>query len=76
VFRGAETVASRAMSFARPSAALRPVLVNGAAGVVVTVNGRPVSVIGFTVVDGKVVAIDALSDPERIRHLDLSAVGA
>jgi RNA polymerase sigma-70 factor (ECF subfamily) len=76
VLRGAETVAKRAMSFARPSAVLRPVLVNGAAGVVVTINDRPVSIIGFTVVDGKVVAIDALADTARIRRLDLSALSA
>ena len=75
VVRGAETVAKRAMTFARPDAVLRPVLVNGAAGVVATMNGRPFSVMGFTVADGKVVAIDVLADPERIDRLELSALG-
>jgi RNA polymerase sigma factor (sigma-70 family) len=69
--RGASEVASRAISFSLPGATLRPVLVNGAAGVVVVVDGQPFSVMGFTVTDGKVVAIDVLSDPERIRRLDL-----
>src|SRR5918994_5014893 len=74
VVRGASTLASRAVAFAQPVAVLRPVLVNGAAGVVVTLDGRPVSVMGFTVTDGKIVAVDVLSDPERIRRLDLSAL--
>ena len=53
---------------------LRPALVNGAAGVVVMLDGRPFSVMGFTVVDGRIVAIDALADPERIERLDLAAI--
>jgi hypothetical protein len=30
---------------------------------------------GFTVTDGKIVAIDALADPERLHKLDLSVLG-
>jgi RNA polymerase sigma-70 factor (ECF subfamily) len=40
-----------------------------------TVDGRPVSVIGFTVIEGKIVAIDGLADPERLSRLDLTALG-
>jgi RNA polymerase sigma factor (sigma-70 family) len=72
VTRGAEQVASRAISFAQPNAVVRPVLVNGAAGVVAMVDDEPVSVMGFTVRAGKIVSIDVLVDPERIRELDLS----
>jgi RNA polymerase sigma-70 factor (ECF subfamily) len=46
---------------------LRPALTNGAAGVVVTVRGRPFVVMGFTVTEGKIVAIDVIADPERVR---------
>jgi RNA polymerase sigma factor (sigma-70 family) len=74
VVRGAPAVAGRALAFALPSAIVRPALVNGAAGVVVTVRGRPFSVMGFTVTDGKIVEIDALADPERLRRLDLAAL--
>ena len=74
VVRGAENVASRAVTFALPRAQLRPVRVNGEAGVVVTVNGHVVSILGFTVRDGRILAIDALADPDRLRELDLSAV--
>jgi RNA polymerase sigma-70 factor (ECF subfamily) len=74
VVHGAEAVAGRALTFANPRATLRPVLVNGAAGVLVTVNGHRTGVIGFTVQGGHIVAIDALADPERLRNLDLGAL--
>ena len=74
--RGAAEVAGRAITFSLPHATLRPVLVNGAAGVVVLVNGTPFSVMGFTVVAGKVASIDVLADPDRLRELDLTALAA
>ena len=42
----------------QPDYAVTPALVNGAAGVVVTVAGRPFAVMGFTVAEGKIVEID------------------
>jgi RNA polymerase sigma-70 factor, ECF subfamily len=72
VLRGAEAVAGQALMFAGPSRQLRPALINGAAGAVVTIEGRPVSVMGFTIKDGKILAIDALGDPERLSRLDLT----
>jgi RNA polymerase sigma-70 factor (ECF subfamily) len=74
MLHGAAAVASGALMVARPSALERPALVNGAAGVVVTVGGLPVAVIGFTVSRGKIVEIDAIADPERLRRLDLSVL--
>jgi len=71
IVRGAQTVASRAIMFAQPSATLVPALVNGSAGVVVTVEGRPVTVMAFTVSGGRIVAIDALNDADRVGRLDL-----
>jgi RNA polymerase sigma factor (sigma-70 family) len=72
--RGAAEVARRALTFAQLSSYLRPALVNGAAGVVVAPRGRPFSVMAFTVKGGRIVAIDSLSDPERLRQLDLPAL--
>ena len=46
----------------------------GAAGAVIFVKGRPVSVMAFIVREGKVVAIDTLADSARIARLDLSAL--
>ena len=74
VLHGAAAVAGRAVMFDQPSALVRPALVNGAAGVVVTVGGRPVSVLGFTVSRGKIVEIDAIADPERLLRLDLAVL--
>ncbi len=72
--RGAEAVAKSALSFARGQEPFvtRPALVNGAAGGVVFREGRPIAVLGFTVNDGKIVAIDILADPGRVRELDLA----
>ena len=69
--RGAETVAARALTFARLAPYVRPALVNGAAGVVVTPPEGVFSVLGFTVAGGRIVEIDALVDPERLKRLDL-----
>jgi RNA polymerase sigma factor (sigma-70 family) len=69
VFHGAAAVARQALLGAFPAAQLHPALVNGAAGVVITVRGRPFAVMGFTVAEGKIVAIDAIADPERARRI-------
>ena len=75
VLRGREEVAGQALTGPRFARWVRPVLVNGAAGVVAVHQGRPLSVMAFTVTGGKIVAIDVLMDPERLAALDLSAVG-
>jgi RNA polymerase sigma-70 factor (ECF subfamily) len=49
-------------------------LVNGAVGAVVLPHGEPFAVLGFTVSNGKIVEIDVVADPERLRHLDLTAL--
>lgn len=75
VVRGAAAVAGQAIRFALPHAELVPALVNGAAGVVVTVRGRPRSVMGFVVADGKIVEIAALADPDRVGRIAAPALG-
>ena len=69
VTRGAAAVAGQALIGALPAARLHPALVNGAAGVVISVRGRPFAVMGFTVAGGKIVEIDAIADPERVRRI-------
>jgi Sigma-70, region 4 len=71
VLRGPQAVAAQALLFADRWRIAHPALVNGAAGVVITVDGKPVSIMGFTVVNDRIIAIDALADPERIGALDL-----
>lgn len=69
VIRGAAAVARNARLGANPAAELHPVLVNGAAGVVVTVRGRPINVMAFTVSGGKIIEIDVIAGPERVRRI-------
>jgi RNA polymerase sigma factor (sigma-70 family) len=75
VLRGARAVAEQALAFAQRAPYGRPALVNGAAGVVVAAGARLIAVMGFTVTDGKITEIDILADPERLRHVDLTALG-
>jgi len=72
---GPEAVASRAMTYASLAPWVRPALVNGVAGVVVTPPDGLFSVMAFTVRGGRVVAIDALADPERLADLDIARLG-
>jgi RNA polymerase sigma factor (sigma-70 family) len=69
VFHGAVAVANQAVIGALPGAQLHPALINGTAGVVITVHGRPYAVMGFTVAQGKIVEIDAIADPDRVRRI-------
>jgi RNA polymerase sigma factor (sigma-70 family) len=74
---GAAAVAGQALTglaSALRAAHLRPALVNGAAGVVVTRRGQPLAVMGFTVADGKIVEINAIADPERVRRIAAAVV--
>jgi RNA polymerase sigma factor (sigma-70 family) len=72
--QGAEAVAGRAITFARPGAEARPVLVNGEAGILAAPGGRPVALMAFTVAHGKVVRINVINDRARLAEMDLSAV--
>ena len=69
--RGARAVAEQTLTFSVLSPFVRPALVNGTAGVVVAPHGRPFAVMGFTLRRGKIVEIDVLADPARLRRLDL-----
>jgi RNA polymerase sigma-70 factor (ECF subfamily) len=70
--RGAAAVAGQALTFRRAGAGPstpHPVVVNGAAGVLVTRDGRPQALFAFTVTAGHIAAIDILTDPERLARL-------
>ncbi|MET7703238.1 RNA polymerase sigma factor SigJ [Streptomyces sp. NPDC005485] len=74
--RGAEAVAGQAVMFRSVAVSSRLVLVNGSVGVVTMLDGKPMGVMGVTVADGRIVAVDILADPERLARLDLSALEA
>jgi RNA polymerase sigma factor (sigma-70 family) len=71
VVRGAGEVAARATMAAGPRAGtvLHPVLVDGVPGVLITVGGRPVTVMAFTVADGAIAAIRVLTAPDRLAQV-------
>ena len=75
MLRGARAVAENASTARKLARFVRPALINGSAGVVVTIHGQVFSVMGFTVADGRIVAIDVLYDPERLAALDLTPLG-
>jgi RNA polymerase sigma factor (sigma-70 family) len=76
--RGAADVARQAMAFRALAPGARPATVNGAAGIVVFAGDQPFAVLGFTFEGtdraARIAEIDILLDPERLEHLDLSAV--
>ncbi len=74
--QGAASVARLARSYAGSDREVRAATVNGAAGAVIFIAGRPASVMGFVVGGGRIRAIDVLVDPARIAKLELRAPGA
>ncbi|HEX4692131.1 MAG TPA: sigma-70 family RNA polymerase sigma factor [Solirubrobacteraceae bacterium] len=70
--RGAEAVLRQARMFAQLGLEMRRALVNGAVGAVTMRDGKPFSVGAITVRGGRIVAMDFLADPERLRALDLT----
>ena len=71
VVRGASAVAGRAVFFAGPDRTTHDVWVDGHPGVVVTVGSDVVAIMRFAVLDDRVVAVDAVVDPARLRHLEV-----
>ncbi|MFI6157053.1 sigma-70 family RNA polymerase sigma factor [Kitasatospora sp. NPDC051170] len=74
VLAGAATVAGQAVLWGKLSPFARPALVNGTAGaVVIGDNGRALSIMAFTVVEGSITSIEVITDQERLAAMDLSA---
>jgi RNA polymerase sigma-70 factor (ECF subfamily) len=70
--RGAHQVAGGAVAFRQDGRESRPVLVNGAVGIVALADGRPISVFEATFVDGRIATISITADPERAAAMDLT----
>jgi RNA polymerase sigma factor (sigma-70 family) len=68
--RGAAAIAGQARSYAHLET--RPVLINGAAGIAAFLHGELLSIGAVTVRNGRIVELDFLADPERLRLLDLT----
>jgi RNA polymerase sigma factor (sigma-70 family) len=72
IFRGAQAVAEQSRDI--PGAEIRLALVNGAAGAVILVRGRPYAVMGFVIRGGQIVEIDAIADPVRVMRIAAGVV--
>jgi hypothetical protein len=54
---------------ARPAAQVLPALVNGTAGVVIMSGGRPFAIMAFTISEDRIIEIDSIGDPDRVKKL-------
>jgi RNA polymerase sigma-70 factor (ECF subfamily) len=69
VIRGAAKVAAQATRAARPDAVTHPALVDGVAGILITAGGQPITIIAFTVTEGAITVMRALTDPDRLAQV-------
>ncbi len=67
---GAEAVARGAGNFRGGAGRAEPVIVNGGAGLLVRFPARSI-VAAFSVAKGRIVAIDVIADPAKLRGLDI-----
>ncbi len=74
LMRGAAAAAGRALTGARFAQVTLPALINGAAGVVVAAEGMPISLLAFTITNGKIAEVDVIDDPGRIAEADLTVL--
>lgn len=76
--RGAEAVASQALSGLAPalrSVELRPVFIRGAVGIIVSRQGRPITVMSFVLEHDKITEIDAITERERVQAIEAATSG-
>ncbi|MGH7435642.1 MAG: sigma-70 family RNA polymerase sigma factor [Polyangiaceae bacterium] len=72
--RGVARVARLALGGGKTGGSVVHVLVNGAAGALIVEGGQLVTVMAFTVSDGRIVAIEGIMDRDRLRRIDLGAL--
>jgi RNA polymerase sigma-70 factor, ECF subfamily len=70
--RGATAVAARGIIGLRSAQVSLPALINGAVGVIQAAEGRPISLLAFTITGAKIVAIDLIDAPDRIAEADVA----
>jgi RNA polymerase sigma-70 factor (ECF subfamily) len=73
VVRGSRAVAGQALRFAPIGRHAVPALVNGSPGLVAVQHGQPIAVLGVRIRQQKIIGIDIVADPARLRRLDLTA---
>jgi RNA polymerase sigma-70 factor (ECF subfamily) len=72
--RGAAAVAERILARGTPLAPFaRPAIVNGGAGVIVMPGRKPIAVVGFTIVGGRIAEIDLVADPAKLARIGVES---
>ena len=70
----ARTWAQGAVAFSRMAPFIQPALVDGSVGLVLAPEGRLSRALRFTIADRRIVAVDVVADPERLRALTLAVL--
>jgi RNA polymerase sigma factor (sigma-70 family) len=74
LIRGGRAVGAHALTYSRHARFVQPALVNGAVGLAIVPHGQLVGALGFTFKHDKIAEIEGVSDPERLQHVDLTAL--
>jgi RNA polymerase sigma factor (sigma-70 family) len=74
--RGARNWAKGAIAFSQQLAGdIRPMLVNGEVGLVWAPSGHLLTVLRFSIADGKIATVDVIAEPTRLNELELAVLG-
>jgi len=74
LMRGAWPVGAYALRYSRGARFVRPALVDDAVGLAIVLRRRVWGALGFTFKNDKIAEIEMISDPERLRRVDLAAL--
>ena len=73
LMHGARAVGNHAMTYSRGAKFVKPALVEDSVGLAIVPLGRVLGALAFTFAGGKIIEIQLISEPERLRHVDLAA---
>lgn len=76
IIRGAAQIAGGAMTFAAMATAAQLVLADGKIGVISSLPDLPTRVLVFTVEGDRIIAMEGITDPDRVRGMDLTLLEA
>jgi RNA polymerase sigma-70 factor (ECF subfamily) len=71
VIEGAQAITEQAVLSARLAAHSTPILIDRRPGVAAVLNGQVVSIMAFTIVDGRITRLDVLADATRLQYLNV-----
>jgi RNA polymerase sigma factor (sigma-70 family) len=72
--RGARRCARGALTYSLGTQLVRPLRIDGSVGLAFAPNGQLSRVLTFVFANGKIVQVEIIGDPERLRQLDLAVL--